>query len=129
MSLHLDSLSVGILSVSNLTKNSHQNLAYNNNRASVDENQHSKKIRSFGEEVSMGRDTVQRSIPRFNPGDFEHIEESPLKSSRLSNGSLFRSDENSRKRVLETMLDVHIENLRRSSGNEHAKSNNLNQFI
>lgn len=76
------------------------------------------------EEQSLTRNvsSTNTSHTRFNT-EFEPIEPSPAKSTRLSLVSQLQYDELKRKKDFENMLDIHIDSLRRSHASEHANNN------
>lgn len=124
-----DSISHGVLSITNPNS-----INQNQNNGEMMKKNNAANYNRLEEPCFIARseNEFHKNLPRFNV-DFENIDNSPAKSSRLSLVSQFRHDEHNKKKDLENMLDDHIESLRRSSGNgmEHVKSNinNFNNFI
>ena len=75
------------------------------------------------EENSMTRNvsSTNTSNARFNT-EFEPIEPSPARSTRLSLVSQLHYDELKRKKDFENMLDIHIDSLRKTNSSEHANN-------
>ena len=112
-----DSLSVGILS--QISNSNNEDVKKSRNELS---NQYKFEEPHFIKNVTQ-QETNFKNLTRLN-SDLE-MSSSMKQPSRMSIANQLRYDEQRRKRELENMLDNHIEDLRRSSVNDHANNFNL----